>query len=89
MNRSQRTIYTAILNAGGDFILDIILVDDSSTMENLEDRLEEAISGFKIPKLKLIRNFERMGLIQSRLAGTSLAEGSIYAFIDSHWNRFK
>ena len=55
---------TAIENAGGDFIVEIILVDDSSTMQNLGDSLEEVILGFKLPKLKLIRNFERMGLIQ-------------------------
>ena len=52
------------MNAEGAYIEEIILVDDSSTMENLGEKLEIALSYFKKPIVKLIRNFERMGLIQ-------------------------
>ena len=52
------------MNAEGAYIEEIILVDDSSTMENLGEKLEIALSYFKKPMVKLIRNFERMGLIQ-------------------------
>ena len=72
------------MNAEGAYIEEIILVDDSSTMENLGEKLEIALSYFKKPLVKLIRNFERMGLIQSRLAGASMAEGDILLFMDSH-----
>jgi len=52
------------MNAEGAYIEEIILVDDSSTMDNLGEKLEIALSYFKKPMVKLIRNFERMGLIQ-------------------------
>jgi len=52
------------MNAEGPYIEEIILVDDSSTMDNLGEKLEIALSYFKKPMVKLIRNFERMGLIQ-------------------------
>lgn len=63
-SQKQQTIYSAILNAEGVYIEEIILVDDSSTMDNLGEKLEIALSYFKKPMVKLIRNFERMGLIQ-------------------------
>ena len=75
-----------MLNSGDCTINEIILIDDSSTNATLKDSLDKAVEVFnsKTNIIRLFRNIERMGLIQSRLSGASLASGDVLVFLDSH-----
>ena len=72
---------------GDGSILEIILIDDGSDMENLGDRLDEVVEQFNAEEtvvLRLIRQGCRTGLIKSRLVGSRAARGDLMLFLDSH-----
>ena len=81
-----RTIYSIVATSDGS-ILEIILIDDRSDMENLHENLTIAVASFNqispVP-VKLIRQKSRTGLIKSRLAGSRIAVGDTMLFLDSH-----
>ena len=45
-------------------------------------RLERTLS--KLPKVRLVRNHSRLGLIKTRLIGAELAKSATITFVDSH-----
>ena len=51
----------------------IILVDDASTRDYLKDSFENYLK--LLPKVRIIRNTERLGLIVSRLIGSRASKG--------------
>ena len=67
-------------------INEVILIDDASDDESLKTNLDEAVQVFNSFRniVRLFRNVERMGLIQSRLSGASLASGDVLVFLDAH-----
>eukprot|EP00042_Codosiga_hollandica_P034964 m.254142 g.254142 ORF g.254142 m.254142 type:complete len:553 (-) comp54534_c0_seq8:2-1660(-) len=77
-----RTIFSVLDNSDPVLLLEVILVDDGSTREHLLLPFEEDIAS--VPKTRLIRLDQRRGLIQARLQGAQLANGSVLVFLDSH-----
>lgn len=77
-----RTIHS-ILNRSPDVLLnEIILVDDCSTDDHLKSPLDRYIR--LLPKVTIIRNSKRVGLIVSRMTGARAARGPVLIFLDAH-----
>ena len=65
--------------------MDIILVNDHSTNEDLGEKLESYIK--LLPDtVKLIRTKKREGLIRARMIGASIAKGEVLMFQVSYSN---
>ncbi|CRK88372.1 CLUMA_CG002149, isoform A, partial [Clunio marinus] len=77
-----RTVHSVLDRSPDHLITEIILVDDFSHFDHLKKPLEDYFA--KYPKVKILRNDEREGLIRSRITGTIHAEGPILTFLDSH-----
>lgn len=78
-----RTCYTIQIRTPAKLLIEIILVDDASTIENLGNELAEYIES-NLPIVKLIRLKERSGLIRARIVGAMEAKSQVLVFIDSH-----
>ena len=60
------------------------MVNDKSTMPELYEPLEKYIEENFRGKVKLVHNYERLGLIATRLEGAKRATGDVIVFLDSH-----
>lgn len=78
-----RTCYSVLNRSPTELIVEIILVDDSSTKEFLKGKLDRYVAEH-LPKVKIVRLQERSGLIIARLAGAKVAHGDVLIFLDSH-----
>ncbi|KAI4454710.1 n-acetylgalactosaminyltransferase [Holotrichia oblita] len=80
-----RTVWSVILKSPSHLLKEIILVDDSSTAEDVKGILEHYINT-RLSKydVKLIRLKHRMGLIRARLQGARIATGNVMVFLDAH-----
>lgn len=80
-----RSVNSVIKRTPSKLLKEIILVDDSSDLENLRKELEEKLEKLDSNhKLKIIRNEKREGLIRSRTFGARQAIGDVLIFLDSH-----
>ena len=77
-----RNIHSVIARSPEEFLMEIVLVDDNSSKENLKTPLENYIQW--VPKIRLLRNKEREGLIRARMIGARQAKGDILIFLDAH-----
>ena len=59
----------------------IILIDDASTRAYLFDPFERYLQ--MLPKVKILRNVKRNGLIRSRLRGFDESTGDVVVFLVS------
>ncbi|CAJ0584898.1 unnamed protein product, partial [Mesorhabditis spiculigera] len=77
-----RTVHSVLDRTPAHLLKEIILVDDSSTMEHLGPDLDSYVSG--LAKVRLVREPHRVGLIRARLTGVKVALGTVVTFLDAH-----
>ncbi|XP_011156247.1 N-acetylgalactosaminyltransferase 7 [Solenopsis invicta] len=78
-----RTIQSVIDRTPSKFLEEILLVDDFSDKENLKGDLDSYIEQWE-GKVRLLRNYERQGLIRTRSRGAREAKGEVIVFLDAH-----
>ncbi|XP_076827375.1 polypeptide N-acetylgalactosaminyltransferase 11 isoform X2 [Brachyhypopomus gauderio] len=79
-----RTVHSVVDRTPGYLLHEIILVDDSSELEDLKEELGLYVQRNLPGKVKLVRNEKREGLIRGRMIGASHATGEVLVFLDSH-----
>lgn len=87
INTLIRSVYTVIKRTPSSLLKEIILVDDSSDLKELESlkhELEKKLDLESNKKVQIIRNKGREGLIRSRVYGARKAIGGVLVFLDSH-----
>jgi len=77
-----RTVHSILDRSPAHLIDQIVLVDDSSTMDHLKEELEVYMAQY--PKVKIVRAPERVGLIRARLMGARYVTAPVITYLDSH-----
>ena len=77
-----RTVHSIVNRSPDSLLEEILLIDDSSDMEHLGQRLDDYMERFD--KVRIVRGEERMGLIRCRMHGATIAKGKTLTFLDSH-----
>ncbi|XP_067613514.1 N-acetylgalactosaminyltransferase 6-like isoform X2 [Eurosta solidaginis] len=78
-----RSLHSLVNRSPPELLREIILVDDYSDRTELKRNLDRYVKAH-IPKAKIIRLPQRMGLIAARLAGVDKAVGDVLVFLDAH-----
>uniref|UniRef100_A0A8D8UD27 Polypeptide N-acetylgalactosaminyltransferase n=1 Tax=Cacopsylla melanoneura TaxID=428564 RepID=A0A8D8UD27_9HEMI len=78
-----RTVHSVINRTPARYLEEVLLVDDFSNKEDLNEKLEDYITRFN-GKVRLIRNKEREGLIRTRSRGAKESRGEVIVFLDAH-----
>lgn len=79
-----RSIRTVIERTPEHLLHEIILINDFSDDESLQDRVAQFVHENPDYKIKLIKPPGRQGLIRARILGASEATGGVLVFLDSH-----
>ncbi|XP_030845862.1 polypeptide N-acetylgalactosaminyltransferase 13-like [Strongylocentrotus purpuratus] len=79
-----RTLNSIIDRSPLRLIKEIILLDDASTMEHLQEPIEDYISQIHSVRIRMVRAEKRLGLIKARMMGVDASEGETFTFLDSH-----
>ncbi|EDQ85941.1 uncharacterized protein MONBRDRAFT_38577 [Monosiga brevicollis MX1] len=78
----MRSVHSVLNRTPPQLLREIILVDDGSSKPWLQKPLEDYIK--LLPKVRLIRNGQRLGLVKARLAGIRAATAETFTVLDSH-----
>ncbi len=78
----MRTVNSVLNRSPPSMLEEIVLVDDFSNKDHLKSRLDIHVS--TLPKVRLIRSKERLGLIRARMLGASNVRGEVVIVLDSH-----
>ncbi|XP_054166147.1 polypeptide N-acetylgalactosaminyltransferase 1-like [Oppia nitens] len=73
----------SVIKTSSNLLMEIILVDDSSTKVYLRKQLYDYVKQYPIP-VRLMRLGRRSGLVRARLLGSAHAKGQVLTFLDSH-----
>nr|XP_033771633.1 polypeptide N-acetylgalactosaminyltransferase 6-like [Geotrypetes seraphini] len=76
-----RTVYSVLYTVPRFLLLEIILVDDASTNEDLKT-LDEYLR--QLPLVRLLQQPVRKGLVGARLLGAEQAKADVLVFLDAH-----
>ncbi|CAI9728251.1 Hypothetical predicted protein [Octopus vulgaris] len=80
-----RTVHSVINRSPPEYLKEVILVDDSSTKEELGSKLKQYIyDTWPDNIVRIVRTNERSGLIRARIAGAKAAVGDVLIFLDAH-----
>ena len=82
MSTLIRTVYSVINRSPPHLLAEILLVDDASTLPRLGQELQDLVDS--MPKVRLIRNAERKGLMVTRMVGVMESRAQVLTFLDSH-----
>nr|XP_033771639.1 polypeptide N-acetylgalactosaminyltransferase 6-like isoform X3 [Geotrypetes seraphini] len=77
-----RTVCSVLATVPRFLLLEIILVDDASTNEDLQKTLDEYLR--LLPLVRLLRMPVRKGLVGARLLGAEEAKADVLVFLDAH-----
>ena len=77
-----RTIHSVLDNTPTDYLHEIVLVDDFSSLDHLKTKLDNYIK--MLPNVHIVRTKKREGLIRGRMIGTQAAQADVLVFLDSH-----
>lgn len=77
-----RSIHSVLNRSPPQLLKEIILIDDGSDKEYLKEGLERYVA--KLPKVRLVRQKSRMGLVKARLRGAEEALAETFTVLDSH-----
>ncbi|XP_041352821.1 N-acetylgalactosaminyltransferase 7-like [Gigantopelta aegis] len=78
-----RTVHSIVNTSPPQLLKEVIMVDDFSDKADLKGKLEEYVKRFN-GKVKITRNPERLGLIQTRTRGAEVSTGDVIVFLDAH-----
>merc|ERR1712025_829707 len=73
-----RTVYSVINRSPPHLLAEILLVDDASTLPRLGQELQDLVDS--MPKVRLIRNAERKGLMVTRMVGVLESRAQVLTF---------
>lgn len=77
-----RSVHSVLNRTPPQILKEIILVDDGSDKPWLGAELERHL--FRLPKVRLVRQPSRLGLVKARLKGAELARAETFTVLDSH-----
>lgn len=77
-----RSIHSVLNRTPPQLLKEIILVDDGSDKPWLGQELEDYVH--LLPKVRLVRNAQRSGLVKARLRGIQEATAQTFTILDSH-----
>ncbi|VDO95189.1 unnamed protein product [Soboliphyme baturini] len=78
-----RTVMSVINRSPRHLLREIILIDDDSKREFLNQTLDAYVSQLSV-LTKVLRSRQRIGLVKARLMGAKNATGQVLIFLDSH-----
>ncbi|CAL1530402.1 unnamed protein product [Lymnaea stagnalis] len=78
-----RTVHSVINTSPTKLLKEVVLIDDGSDYDFLQEKLENYIKQFN-GLVKLFRNPERLGLITARTKGAEHSTGDVIVFLDAH-----
>lgn len=78
-----RTAWSVWNRTPAKLLVEIVLVDDASTIEDTQDDLTKYIET-NMPIVTLVRVHKRSGLIKAREIGAKVARGEVLVFLDAH-----
>eukprot|EP00043_Microstomoeca_roanoka_P018675 m.202132 g.202132 ORF g.202132 m.202132 type:complete len:1343 (+) comp16872_c5_seq2:1-4029(+) len=80
----MRTVWSVLDRTPPHLLHEIVLVDDASDAEWLQEKLQLEVENNLPDKVRLVRSDKRLGLIRARVLGAEAASGKYLVFLDSH-----
>lgn len=78
-----RTVHSIIRTSPPQLLHEVILVDDASDRDHLQEKLENYVKFLDKP-VHVLRTGKRSGLIRARLIGAEKASAPVITFLDAH-----